>query len=83
VKGKHKNLTDRNQDYLASSKPSTLTTSSHEYPNTLVKQDLDIKSYLRMLVEDFKKGINSSLKGIQENTSKQIKAFKEETQNSH
>ena len=32
-----------------------------------------------MLVEDFKKGINNSLKDIQENTAKQIEALKEET----
>jgi hypothetical protein len=33
-----------------------------------------------MLVEDFKKGINNSLKEIQENTDKQVEALKEETQ---
>jgi hypothetical protein len=31
----------------------------------LEKQDSDLKSYLMMLVEDFKKGINNSLKEIQ------------------
>jgi polyhydroxyalkanoate synthesis regulator phasin len=35
-----------------------------------------------MLVEDFKKDINNSLKEIQENTAKQVEALKEETQNS-
>jgi hypothetical protein len=35
-----------------------------------------------MLVEDFKKSINSSLKEIQENTAKQVKALKEEAQKS-
>ena len=30
-----------------------------------------------MLVEDFKKGINNSLKEIQENTAKQVEALKE------
>ena len=33
-----------------------------------------------MLVEDFKEGINNSLKEIQENTAKQVEDFKEETQ---
>jgi Fe2+ transport system protein B len=33
-----------------------------------------------MLVQDFKKGINNSLKEIQENTAKQVKDLKEETQ---
>ena len=32
------------------------------------------------LVEDFKKGINNSLKEIQENTAKQVEYIKEETQ---
>jgi hypothetical protein len=31
-----------------------------------------------MLVEDFKKEINNSLKEIQENTAKQVEALKEE-----
>jgi hypothetical protein len=39
------------------------------------------KSYLMLLVEDFK-DINNSLKEIQKNTSKQVKVLKEETQKS-
>ena len=35
-----------------------------------------------MLVEDLKKGINNSLKEIQENTAKQVEDLKEETQKS-
>ena len=35
-----------------------------------------------MLVEDFKKGINNSLKEIQENTAKQVEDLKEEAQKS-
>jgi hypothetical protein len=80
VKGKHKNLTNRNQDHLASSKPSTPTRVSPGYSNTPEKQDLDLKSYLMMLVEDFKKKINNSLKERQENTGKQVEVFKEKTQ---
>jgi hypothetical protein len=63
VKGKSKNLTNRNQDYLASSEPSTPITVSPGYPNPPEKQYMDLKSYLMMLVEDFKKDINNSLKG--------------------
>ena len=77
VKGKCKNLTNRNQDYLASSEPSTPTTASPGYPNTPEKQDSDLKLYLMMLVEDFKKDINNSPKEIQENTGKQVEALKE------
>ena len=35
-----------------------------------------------MIIEDFKKDINNSLKGIQENTGKQLEVLKEETQKS-
>ena len=35
-----------------------------------------------MLVEDFKKDINNSLKEIQENTGKQVETIKEEMQKS-
>jgi hypothetical protein len=80
VKGKCKNLTNRNQDHSASSEPSTPNTVSPGHPNTPEKQDLDLKSYLMMLVEDFKKYINTSLKEIQENTAKQVEVLKEETQ---
>ena len=82
AKDKCKNLTNRNQDHWASTEPSTPTTASPGYPNTLKKQDSKLKSYLMMLVEDFKKGINRSLKEIQENTAKQVEALKEETQKS-
>jgi hypothetical protein len=47
------------------------TKESTGYPNTPKKQDWDLKSYLMMLVEDLKKGINNSLKEIQENSAKQ------------
>ena len=70
AKGKHKNLTNRNQDHSPSSEPSTPTSASPGYPNTPEKQDLDLKSYLMMVVEDFKKGINNSFKEVQENTAK-------------
>jgi hypothetical protein len=67
AKGKHKNLTNRNQEHSPSSEPSTPTTASPGYPNTHKNQDSDLKSYLIILVEDFKKDINNSLKEIQEN----------------
>ena len=47
------------------------TTEGPGYPNTPEKQDTDLKSYLMIVIEDFKKSINSSLKVIQENTAKQ------------
>jgi hypothetical protein len=80
AKGKLNNRTNRNQDHSASSEPSTPTTVSLGYPNKREKQDSDLKSYLMMLVEDFKKDINNSLKEIQENTAKQVEGLKEEAQ---
>jgi hypothetical protein len=52
------------------------------YPKTPKKQDSHLKSHLKMMIEDFKKDINNSLKEIQENTGKQVKVLKEDTQQS-
>ena len=71
--GKHKNRNNRNQGYLASSEPNSPTIASPGYTITPEKQDMDLKSLLMMMMEDFKKE-------IQENTGKQLEAFKEETQ---
>jgi SMC interacting uncharacterized protein involved in chromosome segregation len=81
AKGKHKNLINTDKDQ-ASSEPSTPTTVCPGYPNTPEKQDLDLKSYLMMLVEDFEKAINNPLKEIQENMAKQVEVLKDETQKS-
>ena len=75
AKGKDKNITNKNQSNMAPSEPSSPTTASPGYPNTPEKQDLDLKSYLMMLIEDFK-DINNSLKEVQENISQQVEALK-------
>jgi hypothetical protein len=77
VKGKCKNLTNRNQDNSPSSEPSNPTSSSPGYPNTLEMQDLGLKSYLLMLIEDIKKDFNNSLKEIRENTNREVEILKE------
>ena len=79
VKGKRKNLTNRNQDHSPSSEPSTLP--SPGYPNTPEKLDPGLKAYLMMMVEDIKKDFNNSLKEIQENTAKQVEDFKRKHKN--
>jgi hypothetical protein len=76
VKDKFKNVNNRNQHYLASSKPSsppeqTLVTPTHQ------KSKTDLKLHLMMMIEEFKKDINNSLKEIQENTGKQVEDPKE------
>lgn len=61
ARGKPKNLSNRNQDYLASSEPSSPTKPNTGYPNTLENKDLDLKSHLMMTIEDLKKDLNNSL----------------------
>jgi hypothetical protein len=80
--GKCKNINNRNQGFLASSEPNSPTIASPGYPNTPEKQDSDLKSLFMMMMEDFKKDINNSLKEIQENIGKQLEALREETQKS-
>jgi hypothetical protein len=70
--GKHENRSSRKQGNLASSEPNSPTIASPGYTITQEKQDLDLKSLLMMMMEDFKKE-------IQENTGKQPEAMKEET----
>jgi hypothetical protein len=43
---------------------------------------MDLKSLLKMMMEDYKKDINNSLKEILKNTGKQVEALKEEKQKS-
>ena len=73
VGGKCKNVNNRNQGNLASSEPNSPTLANSGYTITSEKQDMNLKSLLMMMMEDFKKE-------IQENTGKQLEAFKEETQ---
>ena len=64
AKGKHKNLTNGNQDYSPSSECSNLTPPSPGHPNTPKKIVPDLKEYLMMMVEDIEKDFNNSLKEI-------------------
>ena len=72
TKGKHRNITNRNQDHSPLSELSTPTSASPGHPNTPEKLDSDLKAYIMMMVEDIKKDFNNSLKEIQENTSKEV-----------
>ena len=77
AKGKHKNLTNRNQDLSPSSERSTPTSTSPGPPNKPEKLDPDLKAYLMMMVEVIKKDFYNSLKEIQENTTKEVEVLKE------
>jgi hypothetical protein len=81
VKGKRKNLTNRNQDHSPSSERSNPNPPSPGHPNTPEKIVPDLKAYLMMMVEDIKKDFDKLLKEIQENTAKQVEDLKEEGQN--
>jgi chromosome segregation ATPase len=81
VKGKFKNLTNRNHDHSPSSEPSIPTSACPGYPNKPEKIDSDLKAYLMMMVEDIKKDFNNSLKEIQENTVKEVEVLKEKQKN--
>jgi hypothetical protein len=43
ARGKSKNISNRKQGYLASSEPSSLTTTRPGYANTREKQESDLK----------------------------------------
>jgi hypothetical protein len=75
VKGRHKNLTNKNQDHSPSSEPSTPTSASPRHPNTHENLDLDLKAYLMIIVEDIKKVFNNSFKEIQENTANELQVL--------
>ena len=62
VKGKGKNLTNRNQDHSPSSERSITNSPSPGHPNTPENLDPDLKAYLMMMVEDIKKDFNNSKK---------------------
>jgi hypothetical protein len=53
---------------LASSELNSPTKANPGYTITPEKQDIGLKSLFMMMMEDFKKDINSSLKEIQEDT---------------
>jgi hypothetical protein len=53
--GKPKNISSRNQGYLASSGPNSSTIASPGYTIIQEKQDSHLKSLLMMMIKDFKK----------------------------
>jgi hypothetical protein len=67
--GKRNNRSNRKQGYLASSEPNSSTIKSPGYTITPEKQHMDLKSLLMITMEDLKKE-------IQDNTGKQLEAFK-------
>jgi hypothetical protein len=62
--GKHKNRSNRNKGYLASSEPNSPTIACSRYTITSEMQDMDLRSLLMMTMEDYMKKINNFLKEI-------------------
>ena len=79
------NRSNRNQGYLASSKPNSPTIASPGYTITREKQEMDLKSHLMMMIEDIKGEIHKntgkqqkSLRELQENTTKHVAEIEED-----
>ena len=70
ARGKQKSISQGNQDNLAIPGPSSPITENIGMPNTPEKEDADLKSYLKMLIE--------ILKQEREEKQKDSEAFKEE-----
>ena len=79
AKGKHRNVTNKNQGNMAASEPNSPFTACSGYPITPLKQDLDLKSLVMMLVQEHMKDI---LKEIQEKMDQKLEALARETQKS-
>ena len=79
AKGKCRNVINRNQVNMAASEASSPLTACPGYHITPVKQDLDLKSLVMMLVQEHMKDI---LKEIQEKMDQKIEALTRETQKS-
>lgn len=59
MRGKCKNISNRNQCYVAPSESNSLTTASPGYSNMSEKQDSDLESHIMKMIEDLKEDITS------------------------
>lgn len=66
---------------MAPPEPSYPVTTNTEYSNDTEAQEKDIKYNVTKLREALKEDMNKSLKETQENTVKQVKAFREKANN--
>ena len=62
LRGKGKNISNRNQVYLASAKLRSPIKVSLGHPYTPEKQASDLKPHFMMMIEDFNKDITTPLK---------------------
>jgi hypothetical protein len=78
VKGKHKNLTNRNQDHSPSSERSTPTSPSPGHHNTPEKLEPELKAYLMRIVEKIKRTLITNLKKYRRTLLKSYKSSKKQ-----
>ena len=82
ARGKPKNISNRNQSYLASPESSSSAIANPGYwPYYTEKARFRFEITSKVIIESFK-DINNSLKEIQKNRDKQVEALKEDTQKS-
>ena len=82
ARGKHKNISNRNQFDLATSELSSPNTASPGYPNTPLKQDSDLNSHFKKMLEDFKRTLITPLKKCCRTQVKKVETLKKETHKS-
>ncbi|MGE9575111.1 hypothetical protein ACQP3C_29180, partial [Escherichia coli] len=58
---------------------SDSTPARYEKPNTDDEEEMDLKNYLRKMIESFKEETRKSLKEIEEKTSKKLHEMEEKT----
>jgi hypothetical protein len=82
VREKEKNISNRNQGYMASSELHATTTASTGFPKTPEKARLWFKITSHDDDRDIRKDINNFLQEIQKNKGKELEGFKGEKQKS-
>ena len=68
----NKNSLNNRKTYMTTPESRDSTTARSEKPNTEDEEEMDLKSYLRKMIETFKEETRKSLKEIEEKTSKKI-----------
>jgi exonuclease III len=78
AKGKCKNFTNRNQDHSSSSEVNTTNTASPGYPNTLERQDSDVKVWKTIFQENRLKKLGGVAILISNKIDFQLKVIKKD-----
>jgi hypothetical protein len=82
VRGKHKNISNRNQFDFTTSEPSSPITANPGYPTTPLKQDSDLNFHFTKMIEDFKRTLITPLKKCCRTQVKKVETLKKRTHKS-